>query len=302
MEALDKVAERWKSLAPFFQLQGYYLYEWRGSFSVVPPQDIPSSRTFKDPATAYPYGWTPADMTLARDWDYAFNGTAGYRLWAARDDLGREVLIRLVSFPGEESQELKVYRRLNAPEARQDPRNHTLPVLDWLDYSGLTFVVLPRWGNTLVGGNCLRAEQVLRFGEIALETLAFLHEKRIAHRDIHLRNTVGNIMTGSCSMKKADTCKLNLAAERFALIDFDASILLPLDGDISQVVLKREYRIQTSCAGLGEGLLANPFEDDVFVLLFTLQSYTRVFEGDIPQIGVFFDDTSSFLPDQQQRF
>ena len=83
-------------------------------------------------------------------------------------------------------------------------------------------------------------------------------------------------MTGNRFMKNADACKLNLAAERFALIDFDASILLPVDGDISQVVLRREYRVQTSRAGLGEGLLANPFEDDVFVLLFTLQSYTRV--------------------------
>ena len=94
---------------------------------------------------------------------------------------------RLVSFPGSESEELQIYRRLNTPESRKDSRNHTLPVLAWLQYSGLTFVVLPRyglmhefalamgsflfrsWGEPAVGLRCLRAEQLLQYAEAVLE-------------------------------------------------------------------------------------------------------------------------------------
>jgi hypothetical protein len=46
--------------------------------------------------------------------------------------------------PASESDELEVYKRLNTPQARQDPRNHTVPVLEWLEHDGLVFVVMPR--------------------------------------------------------------------------------------------------------------------------------------------------------------
>lgn len=42
------------------------------------------------------------------------------------------------------SEELKIFLRLNTPEAREDPRNHTLPILKYLTYSSMIFVVLPR--------------------------------------------------------------------------------------------------------------------------------------------------------------
>jgi hypothetical protein len=42
------------------------------------------------------------------------------------------------------SQELAIYQRLNEPQARKDPRNHTLPVIDYLAFNELTFVVVPR--------------------------------------------------------------------------------------------------------------------------------------------------------------
>jgi hypothetical protein len=50
---------------------------------------------------------------------------------------------RLVSGPGD-STEVEVYKRLNTPDARQDRRNHSLPILEWLTHAGLVFVVMPR--------------------------------------------------------------------------------------------------------------------------------------------------------------
>jgi hypothetical protein len=44
---------------------------------------------------------------------------------------------------------LKIFLRLNTPDARKDPRNHTLPVLKYLTFNKLIFVVLPRFGVSL---------------------------------------------------------------------------------------------------------------------------------------------------------
>lgn len=92
---LCEVAGRWKYLAPFFQSHGYYLYQWRFGISTIPSQVIPSPIN-PDQLDAYPYGRRPDSLTC--DIDYEFLGTEAFRLWAARDQLGREVLIRYLTF------------------------------------------------------------------------------------------------------------------------------------------------------------------------------------------------------------
>lgn len=285
---LDDVAKRWESLAPFFLSHGYSVYDWKGNYRTVPSEDSRPPLALNDSAEAYPYGWSPLG-SLKDNRDYAFFGTRGYRIWPARDTQGREVLIRLVSFPGSESEELRIYRQLNTPESRQDSRNHTLPVLAWLQNSGLTFVVLPRWGEPAVGLRCLRAEQLLQYAETVLECLLFLHENRIAHRDIHFGNIVWNVMTGHHLMASADVIRLDLDAVRFAIIDFDSSISFPMSAQIDSVVLEREMRAELMKLGLPKEA-ANPFHDDVFVTLNVLQRHVRVLESELPEVGVFFDN------------
>ena len=53
-----------------------------------------------------------------------------------------------------------------------------------------------------------------------------------------MMNTVSNLMTGdSRCLEKAHIAWLDMAAVRFALIDFDVSILFPMETDIGDVVL-----------------------------------------------------------------
>jgi hypothetical protein len=68
---------------------------------------------------------------------------------------------------------------------------------------------------------------------------------------------------------------LDPSAARFAYIDFDTSVVLPMDTDIDGVLMEREMRIGVITLRLPE-CEANPFEDDVVVLLAMLQRYTRV--------------------------
>lgn len=68
---------------------------------------------------------------------------------------------------------------------------------------------------------------------------------------------------------------LQPSISRFAYIDFDASVILPKDTAIDSVSMEREMRIGIARLGLPRGE-ANPFSDDVVVLLNTLQRYTRV--------------------------
>lgn len=89
MESLKEVAQRWRRLEPFFQSHGYYLYRWRGFLSTVPSEDGPPPSSTDH---GYPYGRRPKRLVSNEDFEFAH--TQAFRLWAARDKVGREVLIR----------------------------------------------------------------------------------------------------------------------------------------------------------------------------------------------------------------
>lgn len=51
---------------------------------------------------------------------------------------------RMISDVSCPSQELRALQRLNAKDLRLDPYDHTIPVLDFLAFDNLVFVVMPR--------------------------------------------------------------------------------------------------------------------------------------------------------------
>jgi hypothetical protein len=81
------------------------------------------------------------------------------RAWPARDREGREVFIKLVICVASislsltwyravsalhETPELQTLKRLQSDDLRNDPRNHTIPILEWIEAFGTTFIVMPR--------------------------------------------------------------------------------------------------------------------------------------------------------------
>ncbi|KAF6753298.1 other/AgaK1 protein kinase [Ephemerocybe angulata] len=283
-------ASRWGFLSPFFKSHGYYLYDYNDRVGFVHSPAYPEPRardeSVRDP---YPYPY----RLWEQPHDLVFTAIETFRMWAARDESGREVIIRMISGPTS-SDELKIFQRLNSTKARADPRNHTLPVLEYLTFDGFVFVVMPRWGDSFT---CdvdqlpfSAVSEIFDLAETLFEGLEFLHENCIAHRDITHGNTVMNVIEPMVFSGRSDMRKPGDV--RYAYIDWDAAIIFPEGTDIRSVQVTREIRTTTISAGLVEGL-SNPFKDDVRFLTKALARYLRVTENEIPSIGIFFEDVLS---------
>ncbi|KAJ3538571.1 hypothetical protein NMY22_g5106 [Coprinellus aureogranulatus] len=273
---------RWQSMLPFFASHGLHLYEYSPGTGkeAVPPSQPKSSHSH-----AMPWPWARNAYNREEDLEFSFLTTA--RVWPARDANGHEVIIRLASSGPSASEELNVFWRLNTPEARGDPRNHTLPVLGYLNFNDLVFVVMPRWETVAHSpwAPACSVLELLELAEVFYEGLEFLHEKRIAHRDIYTSNTVMDVLVPLGE----DVYNLRTpGAVRYAYIDYNVSITFPLDTDIDALQTDRLMRGPIRDRGLKPGL-CNPFKDDVICLTGMAQTMVRVIDNVVPEIGSFFD-------------
>lgn len=281
LHGLESGRERWSFLAPFFSFHNLFIYDYTPSItnSGQPP-------AFPEARHSVSESWPWARRAYGKDEDIYWTRMSQARVWAARDACGHEVVIRLSS-GSVESDELKVLRRLDSPIARNNPKNPALPLLKTLSFDGLIFTVTPRWyGAPLAAWITFSTiSELFDMAEFYYEGLAFLHDLRIAHRDICNGNAVMNLLAPVGEFrdnlrKKGDV--------RYALIDFETSIAFPEDTNISEAQTERVMRWSTSMLGLEPGL-CNPFKDDVLSLTITLERTVRVAQPIIPEIGTFFD-------------
>ncbi|KIY68195.1 hypothetical protein CYLTODRAFT_443535 [Cylindrobasidium torrendii FP15055 ss-10] len=199
----------WDFMRPFFASRGYDLYvapcstelEQYPSAISVEPQKAPS----------YPY----ARQYCVTNEDFVFD-TAKPRAWAARNRQGYEVVIKAVS-NADATPELQALRLLQSDGLHNDPRNRTIPILEWIEAFGHTFIVMPRWGD------CTRADvvtvgELVRYFHDLTETVAFLHSRGISHGDIGA-NVVMDAQTGH-NHWAPKLAGLRGPECRYALIDF----------------------------------------------------------------------------------
>jgi len=300
---LFAVHQLWKRLAPFFESLGYLLYvhdPWsrHGSDCIFPT--LPPLRHPKDTVWPWPRYYLDSDD------DTTFHGFWTMRVYAAQTrDSRREVIIRLAATADDPlSVELQIYRRLNSALAKADPRiKRTLPTLEFINYEGMTFVVMPRWGNTAMAA-FTSVQELLDMGIQLFESLAFLHDLRIAHGDILLQNTVVNalysIVSPACQLP---TSTLRRAPDvMYAFIDYDKAMIFPVDTDISATAVDRVSTYGTLCGSIPDGGRGNPFYDDVTCLASSLESFLRVIQFE--ELGPRRDVTGDFfdtLHDGAQR-
>jgi len=154
----------WSYLAPFFATRGYQLYvhdprSRHGAEDIAPP--LPPLRGAKGNT------WPWARYYLDSDDEAVFDGIQTLRVWAAQKRDRREVVIRLAATADDPlSAELQVYQRLNSPLARSDPRiKRTLPTLDFIDYEGMTFVVMPRCAPRMIRGDNDAGDYIVAGGQ-----------------------------------------------------------------------------------------------------------------------------------------
>ncbi|PPQ72580.1 hypothetical protein CVT24_005089 [Panaeolus cyanescens] len=280
IEHTRKLMSYWIFLKPFFELKGYDLFEPMKNKTqwcyLVPCKSLDTTKRRSD----YPY----ARKCYAKDEElrFLFSST---RVWPARDIDGNDLMVRLIS-GSEPSDELRIWQRLHSPALKNHPRNRAIPVLEFVEFDGLIFIVMPRWGS-LRKNDFGTAEEVLNMAESILDFVDFLHEHRIVHRDLDSQNMAMNVVnnenwdysTGNHDPKHA----------RYAVIDFGFSLIYPYETKLDSVTTTLRYGWETGEVQPPR----NPFKLEAYRVVERLQFNVRVVEKFIPEIGPFFDDILS---------
>ncbi|VDB85840.1 unnamed protein product [Peniophora sp. CBMAI 1063] len=136
-------------------------------------------------------GWVPSWRTTGKS---IFNSEDSFALPerqhlvdATRIDDGKLVYIKRVKTRDQESTILML---LNAPELRDDPRNHAVPILDHFQDDvdpSISYIVMP-FLRPLDRPPPERVSDCIDFVTQYLEGLVFQHEKGVAHRDCSAKN------------------------------------------------------------------------------------------------------------------
>ncbi|KAF9481627.1 hypothetical protein BDN70DRAFT_854812 [Pholiota conissans] len=288
----------WKILRPFFQSKGYRLYDYD-------PQNTPA----RCPVIRSP----PASNSFGLYGDHS-------QVLSQREhvppSLNRDVVIKLVDKHSpdhpEVSVELQILRFLNSSPMRSDPRNATVPVLEFLEFHGWIFVVMPAHEG------CdeyyfLTSRECLDFACQILEALSFLHEHGVAHLDISHENIMMNYR-GDIPKKRLwdETTKSFVTVSpppefrstfpiKYTLIDFGNSAYF-LPG-----IPRKRRRIAPSGIGrehrapeVDERFKYDPFAADVYQTATFFYSYFgRIIYPEVPGLLELLQDmTSIHAPDR----
>ncbi|KAF9561605.1 hypothetical protein CPC08DRAFT_425200 [Agrocybe pediades] len=281
-KGMAATTQKWETLRTFFTHKGYTLYTPEGrTLNQKPPTTLDRAR---DDLFVFPY----ARKFVDKEDDFLFRCNSPY-VRAARDALGREVVIKLVS-DGKKTTELDFLKFLNTKKARADPRNHTIPVIEFITLEKYAFVVMPRWSNPCYPLGFDTVEEVLNFARIFFEAFAFLHDNRIAHFDFLEQNAAVNALYTSSRARQGTIPGLrDPASVRYALIDFSCSSMYPLDVPLDDARDTREVR--SGMIAIRDPVVEpyNPFAVDFHSCADIIEQWTRHIENIVPDLGPFFD-------------
>ncbi|KDQ16747.1 hypothetical protein BOTBODRAFT_72912, partial [Botryobasidium botryosum FD-172 SS1] len=195
---------QWEALRPFFLTKGYDLYVYHEYEGLKP-------RVRGDPnGCGFGLHGTRTDFTtLPILW--CMKG----EIWGARDLENRDVVIKPVSYGARSTNELQILKYLNSDALRADKANTTVPVVEFLEYSGWTFAITQRWNDSVI-------PEFVDIGEV-LEWADISHEN-------FLMNYWGVFPPERDRGTKPPKLRKNFAV-KYALIDFGYSVQLPPDLD-----------------------------------------------------------------------
>ncbi|KAL6302707.1 kinase-like domain-containing protein [Sparassis latifolia] len=288
-------AEPWEVLRCFFTAAGYELYrakEHPGEYTVPMTSTAPASESFGL------YG----DRSKFASYFPPFA-----QLFAARDRMNRDVVIKVISKGEEGANERRILEILNSEPLRSDPANATIPVLDFLEYEDYCFAVMPCCDSSS-SYPFLYASECLDFAEQSLEALCFLHKHRIAHLDISFENIVVNHHGEMPEQYKYDQNGRSLKIwpplewrstfpVRYCLLDFGISVQFPEDLPLSRCTILpfpqgREHRAPET---LGKKAF-NPFAADVYQMARLLYAWFTDLANDVPDLLKLLQDMSYYNP------
>ncbi|KAF8881734.1 hypothetical protein CPB85DRAFT_1567348 [Mucidula mucida] len=192
----------WRFLRPFFVSRGYHPYVLKD------PTDLVSDLVPSTPPSTEKITIPFAQRFYSTDDDAEATFFSPF-VWPAQDTLGRDVILKYISGP-QPSKELRAFHLLQSDALRDDPRNHTIPVLDYVNFNGQVFVV----------------GELVRYGRAFVEAVAFLHEHIISHGDILPQNMMTDALIPQAKkLTEPRIAGVRGPKRRYALIDFETAIV-----------------------------------------------------------------------------
>ncbi|TRM58822.1 hypothetical protein BD626DRAFT_510672 [Schizophyllum amplum] len=201
--------------------------------------------------------------------------------WPATTESGHETMIKVVS-DGRDAAglcELRILKHLARDDKRRDPRNRTLPVIEFVEHEQYTFAVFPRW-TYYIESDIKTPRTAIECCTQVTEGLAFLHENRIAHLDVYQSrfqfNFFGFVPDGFHPVAEHLPVK-------YGLVEFGASVFM--DGSLDALVPPRPDLMILARKPAPEFSSGQPFDP---------------FAADVWQMGMFmlehFYDLTGFTP------
>jgi len=198
-------------------------------------------------------------------------------------------VIKVICNVDKPTNELKVLQYLNKEGIRSDPRNRTIPVLEFITFNNLVFAIMPRWDRAFLADFGTVAE-VMNCAEQFLECFDFLHEHRIFHGDFLGQNAGMNIVM-NCNKFFAPGLR-DPSVTEYVVYDFGNSQLYPRDVSLRDFRATPSFNFDLHCMLEPIGPF-NPFAADFLSVALVLQRRVRHIENVVPAIGPYFDNLVS---------